>query len=655
MVSDLYFETDFQPFLLYFRKYQSCMTYKSLHQFIQKLEAENELVRIKEFVDPELEITEIADRMSKSPEGGKALLFENTGTSFPVLINAMGSEKRMKLALGVNEFDDIGNDIEDLFQDFTSPKANIIEKLKLLPKLSDISSWMPKKFSGKGKCQDVIHTYPDLNKLPVLKCWPEDGGRFITLPMVISKDPHTGIRNVGMYRMQLFEKDLTGMHWHKHKVGARHFDEYKKLGKKMPVAVAIGGDPVYTYSATAPVPDNVDEFLLAGFLRKQKVELVKCITQDIEVPADADFIIEGYVDPEEDFIWEGPFGDHTGFYSLADWYPKFHVTCITHRKDAVYPATIVGVPPMEDAWIGKATERIFLKPIQLAILPEVIDYDLPFEGVAHNIAIVKINKTYPGQAVKVMNALWGAGQMMFNKIMIVVDQDVDIHNYHDLSSVISKNTNPESDIHFISGPLDVLDHSSSKSTYGSKMGLDATIKLEEEIADDKNYKDQKIKEISSLSDKYTGIKESNHMKNIGLLILSIQKRNKTYLKEIINSLSEEESLSAVKFIVFVDKEVDISDLNMIAWLGSGNIDPKRDSYVTRSGKTNCSKIFIDATRKTLSNDDFKRDWPNVVVSKTETIEKIDENWPNYGLDAFIVSPSLKYKKLNKNNGAIAKE
>jgi 4-hydroxy-3-polyprenylbenzoate decarboxylase len=267
------------------------MNYKSLHHFIEKLEAENELIRIKEFVNPELEITEIADRMSKSPDGGKALLFENTGTDFPVLINAMGSEKRMKLALEVNEFDDIGNDIEDLFKDFTSPKANILEKLKLLPKLKNISSWMPKSVSGKGKCQEIIHTNPDLSALPILKCWPEDGGRFITLPMVISKDPHTGIRNIGMYRMQVFEKDLTGMHWHKHKVGARHFNEYKKLGKKMPVAVAIGGDPVYTYSATAPVPDNVDEFLLAGFLRKQKVELVKCITQDIEVPADADFII----------------------------------------------------------------------------------------------------------------------------------------------------------------------------------------------------------------------------------------------------------------------------------------------------------------------------------------------------------------------------
>lgn len=631
------------------------MNYKSLHHFIEKLETENELIRIKEFVDPELEITEITDRMSKSPDGGKALLFENTGTNFPVLINAMGSEKRMKLALGVNHFDDIGNDIEDLFKDFTSPKANMLEKLKLLPKLSNISSWMPKSVSGKGKCQEVVHTNPDLSILPVLKCWPEDGGRFITLPMVISKDPNSGIRNIGMYRMQIFEKDLTGMHWHKHKVGARHFDEYKKLGKKMPVAVAIGGDPVYTYSATAPVPDNVDEFLLAGFLRKQKVELVKCITQELEVPADADFVIEGYVDPQEDFIWEGPFGDHTGFYSLADWYPKFHVTCITHRKDAVYPATIVGVPPMEDAWIGKATERIFLKPIQLAILPEVIDYDLPFEGVAHNITIVKINKTYPGQAVKVMNALWGAGQMMFNKIMIVVNQDVDIHNYNELSVVISKNTNPASDIHFMSGPLDVLDHSSSKATYGSKMGIDATIKLDEEKLDEETANNQEKIDIDTIQKKYSGINTFNLINDIGVLILSVNKDSKNQLEKMIRSLSEEESLSSVKFILMVDQDVDVHDLNMISWLGSGNIDPKRDSYILISDKTGYSRIFIDATRKSLAKDGFKRDWPNIVVSNLETIKKVDENWPNYELGEFISSPSLKYRKLNKNSGAIANE
>jgi len=633
------------------------MAYKSLNHFIKKLEDENELTRINEFVSPELEITEIVDRISKSPEGGKALLFENTGTKFPVLINAMGSEKRMCMSLGVDKLDDIGEEIEKIFIDFTSPKENIFDKLKLLPRLSSISSWMPKIVSGKGKCQDVIHNNPDLNIFPILKCWPEDGGPFVTLPMVITKDPITGIRNIGMYRMQIFERNLTGMHWHKHKVGARHFEEYKKLGEKMPVAVALGGDPAYTYAATAPVPDNVDEYLLAGFLRKQKVELVKCITQDIEVPADADIIIEGYVDPEENFIWEGPFGDHTGFYSLADWYPKFHVTCITHRKAAVYPATIVGVPPMEDAWIGKATERIFLAPIRLAILPEILDYDLPFEGVAHNIAIIKINKTYPGQAFKVMNALWGAGQMMFNKIMIVVDQDIDIHDYTKLIQFIFENVDPENDIHFISGPLDVLDHSASKFTYGSKMGIDATTKFNEELDENENKSIQipvNI-ELDELKNQFPEISDWNLMHDQGIMIISIKKESKQQVEELSNRISEQKTLDSVKFVVLVDNLIDVHDLNMITWIGSGNIDPKRDSKIFKSSNNSNSKIFIDATKKSLKRDDFKREWPNIVVSDEETIMKVDNKWDKLGLGDFIKSPSLKYRKLNSNKGATAKD
>lgn len=630
------------------------MAYKSLNQFIQKLEKNNELIRIKEFVSPELEITEIVDRMSKSGYGGKALLFENNGTGFPVLINSMGSEKRMCMALGVENLDDFGKEIENIFSDLIGPKANIFEKLKLLPKLSNISSWMPKIISGKGKSQEVIIKEPDLSKIPVLKCWPNDGGPFVTLPMVITKDPETGIRNVGMYRMQIFNNELTGMHWHKHKVGARHFEEYKKLGRKMPVAVALGGDPVLTYSATAPLPDNIDEFLLAGFLRKQKVELVKCISQDIEVPAEADIIIEGYIDPEEDFIWEGPFGDHTGFYSLADWYPKFHVTCITHRKDAVYPATVVGVPPMEDAWIGKATERIFLSPIKLAVLPEIIDYDMPFEGVAHNIVIVKINKTYPGQAFKVMNALWGAGQMMSNKILIVVDNDIDTHDYKNIANKIFENVKPENDILFINGPLDVLDHSSSKSTYGGKMGIDATIKLEEEIEADSNINVNKdIPNFNDLQKKHNEIVNLNHSIHKRMLVISVRKESKEQIFKLISLLSEQEELSAIKFCILTDESVDVNDVNMVTWLASGNIDPRRDSVIVKANNKKCSKIFIDATKKSAEKDDFKRDWPNIVVSDDSTIERIDELWDSLGIGGHIKSPSLKYRKLNKGNGAIA--
>lgn len=634
------------------------MPYQSLYHFIEKLENEGDLIRINEMVNPELEITEITDRISKLPGGGKALLFENTGTNFPVLINAMGSEKRMELALGVNHLDDIGKDLEALFIDLSAPKNNLIEKLKLLPRLSNISSWMPKVVGGKAKCQEVVYHDPDLSILPVLKCWPKDGGPFVTLPMVITKDPLTGIRNVGMYRMQVFDKKLTGMHWHKHKVGARHFNEYKKLGKKMPVAVALGGDPAYTYAAISPVPDNIDEFLLAGFLRKKKVELVKCITQDIEVPNDADIIIEGYVDPEEEFVWEGPFGDHTGFYSLADWYPKFHVTCITHRKNAVYPATIVGVPPMEDAWIGKATERIFLTPIKMAILPEVIDYNLPFAGVAHNIAIVKINKTYAGQALKVMNALWGAGQMMFNKIMIIIDQQVNIHQYDNLSKMILENVDPYFDIHFMQGPLDVLDHSSRKMAFGSKMGIDATTKFDEEMNPASKIKrEDKSINIESIKNVFKEITDAHiySAANYRIVILSIKKQDRLHIESLAGKLFNLPGFSYIKFCFFVDDVVDAGDLNLITWIASGNIDPKRDSIILSDNTKSNSCIFIDATRKTKQKDNFQRDWPNIVVSDNKTIKKVDRKWDDYNMGNFIKSPSLKYKKLLFGGGAIASE
>jgi 4-hydroxy-3-polyprenylbenzoate decarboxylase len=417
------------------------MAYKNQQQFIETLERAGELVRIKEYVNPNLEISEITDRISKTEGGGKALLFENTGYDFPVLMNAYGSEKRMCLALGVDHLDDVAKEIENLFHLLSSPKESIVDKLRLLPKLSQFAGWMPKVKSGRGECQQVTWQGEEanINKLPVITCWPKDGGPFVTLPIIHTKDPNTNSRNVGMYRMQVFGPKLTGMHWHKHKVSAKHFNEYKKLGKRMPVAVALGGDPVYAYSATAPLPENVDEYMLAGFLRKRKVELVKCITQpDIEVPADADFIIEGYVDPDDELIWEGPFGDHTGYYSLPDWYPRFHITAITHKKNAVYPATIVGIPPQEDAWLGKATERIFLAPMKMTMIPEIIDMDMPVEGVFHNLVIAQIQKEYAGQGQKVMNAMWGAGQMMFNKILVLADQQVRIQDYGNWQNMCSK-------------------------------------------------------------------------------------------------------------------------------------------------------------------------------------------------------------------------
>lgn len=363
--------------------------YKNLSAFIEKLEREGELVRITAPVDPVYEIAEITDRESKQPHGGRALMFENTGTEFPVVTNIMGSDRRIAMALGVDDVEELTTRIDALFKAVTSPKPSFSDKLSMLPLVSGAARWLPKNKNGKGECQEVIYTGSEVNlsRLPILKCWPFDGGRFVTLPLVNTIDPDTGIRNVGMYRMQVFSENSTGMHWHLHKTGERHYRRYRELGKRMPVSVCIGGDPAYTYAATAPMPDNMDEYLLAGFLRDKPVQLVKCVTNDIRVPADCDFVIEGYVDTSEKKVTEGPFGDHTGFYSLEDEYPVFHATAITHRRGAVYPATIVGVPPQEDVYIAKATERIFLSPIRLAILPEIRDMYMPPEGVSHNLVI----------------------------------------------------------------------------------------------------------------------------------------------------------------------------------------------------------------------------------------------------------------------------
>ena len=431
------------------------------------------------FVDPVLEITEITDRVTKA--GGRALLFENNGTRFPLLINAFGSDRRIAMALGMNDLSEAGTDIEKMFNLLTDTPANIMGKIKALPRLLKITGYLPSLSRSKGSCQQVVYSKPDLSILPVLKCWPHDGGRFITLPMVHTIHPVTGRSNVGMYRMQILGNDTTGMHWQRHKTGANHFEAWKEAGKKMPVSVTLGGDPVYTYCATAPLPENISEYILAGFLRKKKVKLVKCITNDLYVPSDADIVIEGYVDPAEDFVSEGPFGDHTGFYSLADLYPVFHVTCITHSEKAVYPATIVGVPPHEDAWLAKATEKIFLSPVRLAIQPEILDFHMPVAGVAHNLVIVRINKTYPGQGMKVISSLFGAGQMMFTKYLVVVSGNADIRNYRELLIHIFTHTDFGSDILFARGPLDVLDHSSDSFSFGGKAGVDATVKLPEEM------------------------------------------------------------------------------------------------------------------------------------------------------------------------------
>lgn len=622
------------------------MAYKSLRAFIDKLEAEGELVRIKNFVDPVLEISEVTDRVSKTPDRNKALLFENTGTDYPLLINGMGSERRMCIALGVEDLDEVAGEIENLFKMMTGPKNGLLEKLSMLPQLGKFASWMPKVVSGRGACQEVVMDNPDLDKLPILKCWPKDGGRFITLPSIHTKDPNNGIRNIGMYRMQVFSPTMTGMHWHKHKVSAKHFNEYKKMGKRMPVAVAIGGDPIYTYSATAPLPENVDEYMLAGFLRKKRVELVKCITQpEIEVPADADFIIEGYVDPEEELIWEGPFGDHTGYYSLPDYYPRFHVTAITHRKNPVYPATIVGIPPQEDAWLGKATERIFLAPIKMTMVPEIADMNMPVEGVFHNLVITSIHKEYAGQGQKVMNAMWGAGQMMFNKILAITDSNIDINDYKTLTKYVFDNLNPATDIYFSQGPMDVLDHSCSKMGFGGKMCIDGTKKWDEEMS--------APLQPFSLSDDFSAdailsahpeIKGINYSlaadMQIPVLFVSVEKDHKGHVAELHNTLTQRAELSNIKMILYVEHTVDVNDIADTLWRFCNNLDPKRDHFY---GGSERNIIGLDGTRKTKALDGFERPWPNIIVADETTIKSVDEKWDAMNMGPVIKSPSLKYQ------------
>lgn len=626
------------------------MAWKNQQQFIEALEKAGELVRIKTYVDPKLEIAEITDRISKSGNGGKALLFENTGYDFPVLMNAYGSEKRMCMALGVDHLDDVAKEIEDLFKLLASPKEGILDKLKLLPKLGQFASWMPKVKKGRGECQEIVMTIPDITKLPVITCWPKDGGPFVTLPIIHTKDPNINSRNVGMYRMQVYGPTLTGMHWHKHKVSAKHFAEYKKLNKRMPVAVALGGDPAYAYSATAPLPENVDEYMLAGFLRKKKVELVKCISQpDVEVPADADFIIEGYVDPNDELIWEGPFGDHTGYYSLPDWYPRFHITAITHKKNAVYPATIVGIPPQEDAWLGKATERIFLAPIKMTMVPEIVDMDMPIEGVFHNLVITKIKKDYAGQGQKVMNAMWGAGQMMFNKILVMADEGVSIQNYEELTKYVFKNLNPATDIYFSTGPMDVLDHSCSKLGFGGKMCIDGTAKFEEE-KDDRYEAEVRSREsgvIEQALESFNDIKAINSSllkKEIPCLIISVEKNRKGHIKELHEQICSIKELVGIKMILYVEHTVDANDLPTALWRFCNNLDPKRDYHLYKSSTnpyTSC--MGFDGTRKTKELDDFHRDWPNIIVADNGTIKAVDEKWQSLDIGVFISSPSLKFK------------
>ena len=461
------------------------MALDNLRAFIGAIDAAGDLRRVSRAVSTRLEITEIADRVMKSPGGGPALLFEHPATDggrpsdIPVAVNLFGSSTRMATALGVERLDEVGERISELLN--LKVPEGLLAKLAMLPRLAELAKFPPKNVSGRPPCQEVVLRGPDvdLGRFPVPVCWPEDGGPYITLPGVITRDPATGTRNVGMYRIQVTGPRVVAMHWQRHKVGAAHWRAMAERRETMPVAIALGGDPASIYAASAPLPPTIDEFLFAGFLRKEPVRLAKAVTCDLDVPAEAEIVLEGYVDPAEALVMEGPFGDHTGFYSLADLYPQVHITAVTMRAEPIWPHTIVGRPPMEDYYLGHATERIFLPLLRLTI-PEVVDLHMPAEGIFHNLVFVSIDKQYPGQAYKVMNGLWGQGLMSLAKVIVVVDKDVNVRDPKEAWWIALNHIDPERDVRFTMGPIDVLDHSSRGFTYGSKMGIDATRKWKEE-------------------------------------------------------------------------------------------------------------------------------------------------------------------------------
>jgi len=581
------------------------MPYKDLKSFLKALKTRNLLSEINVEVDPELEITEIADRISKVY--GNALQFNHVkGSKFPLVINAMGTYERLNLSFGVENLDDIAHQIEDFMN--MSTYATLMGKIKAIPKLAPLPFIFPRKVKS-APCQEVI-TDPDLNALPIIKCWPDDGGKYITLPLVFTRDPETGQQNVGMYRLQVYDAKTTGMHWHLHKDGKEIYEKYRRLGKKMPVSVALGCDPTIIYAATAPLPKMIDEMIFAGYLKKRPVELVKCVTNEIFVPAHAEFILEGYVDLDEKRL-EGPFGDHTGYYSLADMYPVFHLEKMTHKKEAIYPTTIVGKPPMEDCYLGKATERIFL-PLMKITTPEIVDMEMPLEGVFHNCAIVSIKKAFPRHANKILYALWGLGQMMYTKMIIVVDESVNVHDYLAVARAIQSNVIDPSHLLITEGPLDALDHASNRAFQGFRLGVDATVKRAVEIDD--GYA-MPFETKSPLED---------------LEILSFNKKDgEQTVKNALRALSKE-SMQNARIVIAVDDWVDKANLSTVSWKVFNNIDPNRDIVIDRRPD---GRLFIgiDATKKGPS-DGLMRPWPDDIEMTDAIKNLVTKRWSEYGLD-----------------------
>ena len=541
----------------------------------------------------------------------------------PVLINAFGSSKRMNMALGVHDIEDIPKRIEQYIK--IPPPATMLDKVKLLPMLLQAAQFPPKLVNkAHPPCQEIVHLGDDidLGAIPVLQCWPEDAGRFITFPIVINRSVDKKIRNVGLYRMQVYDRNTTAMHWHIHKDGAHFFHEFKKQGKRMEVAIALGADPASCYSASAPLPYGIDEFLLAGFIRKKSVPLVKCKTVDLEVPANAEIVLEGYIDPSEMRL-EGPFGDHTGYYSQDGDFPVVHLTAITHRKDPVYLTTIVGKPPQEDFYLGRATERIFL-PLLKTQLPEIVDMDMPVEGVFHNCVIVSIDKRYPMQSRRLMSALWGLGQMSFVKTIVTVDADVNVHDYEEVARILLSTVDFETDLFFSEGILDVLNHASDQMLYGSKLGIDLTNKIEGEPGYGK--KDPLHAHPPAFPTQEAVIEVSPEVKAVAeiqnsILLVALDKTVPNQGKQFIDSFFDHPNFSTVGIVIVLEGHIDLTNISIVMWKFFNNIDPKRDFYFRDE------RLGIDATKK-FPEEGYQQNWPEEIEMTAEIKTKVDNKWDN---------------------------
>ena len=607
--------------------------YQNLQDFIQELDNAGELLRIKAPVSAYLEITQITDLASKSPGGGKALLFEDVLESqFPVLTNAFGSDRRVCMALGVPDLEALAARVQKFVQ--MEPPKSFGDTLRLLPMGLDLLRVIPRKLKT-APCQGEVYrgAEVDLARLPVLTCWPQDGGPFITLPVVITRSLATGKRNAGMYRLQVYDQNTTGMHWHIHKDGSHYYQEYRQAKKRMPVAVAIGADPATIYAATAPLPRGIDEIMLAGFIRRKPVPMVRCLTVDLEVPAEAEFILEGYVDPDELRI-EGPFGDHTGYYSLIDEYPVFHVTALTHRRHPVYPATIVGRPPMEDCYLAKASERIFL-PMLKAILPEIRNFWMPWEGVFHNAIVIAIQKEFPGHARRVMSSIWGQGQMSFCKVVVLVDAELDLSRPAEVLKAVLNGIDLASDLYITEGVLDVLDHSAPEPLFGGKLGVDATRRLANEKQRTESRPpvslpepraiEQAAREVSELLTAFhtPAIEIRNRM-----LLLNLHKDGKITVRRLAPKLLQHPNLSVFSIFVLFDEHLDLKDYSTLLWKAFNNVDPKRDIILIDG------RIVIDATKKGRE-DDHHRPWPDDIVMDEEIVERVRKRSKELGIEEFL--------------------